>query len=419
MAKPETDSEFKNDEFSRIFDEYRAKIEEITRRTEKKLQSLDAAPGNVAGPDTKSGNNAAKSEEFTSEVPPEPAIRDEPEEPEETVAQVQEEPLEEADEPEEIFTPVRPEPKKRAESKKERADAEQRPKEESAEILYEARRQAKQIISEAEETVKREARKKTQAQVDKIIGKAKKESEDIIARARQAADKEKDDVVATSKNEAEQLIREITDKCRQETQAQSSKAIAEVRDRAQKMMVDVIASTTEITRLVTEIVNRAKKTIGDFESQLQTETSELAKAISETQIKLEQITAAAREEEVKPVIPAPGKSRDVFKNPTLAVRLLGDNSNGKNGSHSLFSGRVEMKSSSAFDYQYLKNLKKYLVHIPSIKYLQEYASEKEMSVLFDIKEPLPLMDILNNVPLVEQVIAESDNDICIVFKSSV
>jgi len=45
MAKQDTSTEFKQDEFSKIFDEYRAKIEEITRRSEKNLHIIEAKPG--------------------------------------------------------------------------------------------------------------------------------------------------------------------------------------------------------------------------------------------------------------------------------------------------------------------------------------------------------------------------------------
>jgi hypothetical protein len=72
----------------------------------------------------------------------------------------------------------------------------------------------------------------------------------------------------------------------------------------------------------------------------------------------------------------------------------------------MFSGKVEMKSVTSFEYRQLKNLVNYLVHVPGIKYVQENASEKEMSILFDVKEPMPLVDILRDIPLVDKVIAE-------------
>ena len=181
-------------------------------------------------------------------------------------------------------------------------------------------------------------------------------------------------------------------------------------------MAEIVTSSKEINHLVTEIVDRAKNTINEFEERLQTETGELARAITETQNKLEQVTMIESEEEIMPEPPA--RSSETDKNPTLVARLIGDKSDGSKGGHALFSGQIEMKSSSAVDYQYLRNLKKYLVHMPSIKYLQEYASEKEMTVLFDVKEPLPLLEILTNVPLVDEVITATDDDICIIFKSS-
>ena len=41
MSKQKNESQPNTDEFTRIFDEYRAKIEEITRKTEENLQSIN------------------------------------------------------------------------------------------------------------------------------------------------------------------------------------------------------------------------------------------------------------------------------------------------------------------------------------------------------------------------------------------
>ena len=49
MAKQQTDSPFNQDEFQRIFDEYRSKIEEITRSTGRNLESLERVIS-TAGP---------------------------------------------------------------------------------------------------------------------------------------------------------------------------------------------------------------------------------------------------------------------------------------------------------------------------------------------------------------------------------
>lgn len=396
MAKQEVEPQIKQDEFSRIFDEYRSKIEEITRRTESNIRSLSSEPINT--------DDAIQQVEVL-------VTREAPENGSNGGTHI----------PDGIISRVQPEtPKKQEEDRKNGVDAERQNVEESAEILYDAKRKAKQIIEEAEESAKKEAKKKTQGQVDKLIGKAKKEAEDIIARANQMAEKERDEVIAASKREVERLIKEITEKCRQESQAQATRSIEQAQEKAKKMLADVSASTVEINRLIAAIVLRARNTINEFETGLQQDTIELTRVITAAQTALEEVSRIAVEEKPRP---APQnnvlKNREIFTNPTLSVRLAGEKSNGKNGTPVLFSGRLEMKSVSVdFDYQYLKNMKKYLAHVPNVKYLQEYASEKEMSALWEVKEPLPLVEILNNIPGLDKVITEPDGNFSLIFKNT-
>jgi F0F1-type ATP synthase membrane subunit b/b' len=395
MAKTQTDTHPTSDEFSRIFSEYRARIDEISRRTEKRLKSLNVDQEEVA--------------EALGEI----LIEDLPEGPPHPPAEVRPEEREEEKEEEEAQpTPEDTRPHLFVES----PEPEKPPIPESAAIIREARQKAKRIIEEAEQKVKKEAKKKTQSQVDKLLEKAGKEAEDIVAAARELAEREKSDIIAISRQEAEQVITEITEKCRQESRSQSSETIAQARRKAQKIMADVIESGTEINRLIADIIERAEKTVAEFESRLREETGDLARIITETREKLDQVTAAAREEEARSAAPALNGPNEIIDSPTLAVRFLGERSNGTDGTSALFQGQVEIKSSSAIDYQYLKSLKKHLVSIPALKYLQEYASEKEMSVLFDIREPLPLLDLLRQVPLVEEVLPGVEDDFSIIFK---
>jgi len=377
MAKTDTDPPSRGDEFSRIFSEYRARIDEISRRTEKRLKSINTDQA-----------DAAAVVEIQPEAPPEEPAEALPEELEDEGA---------AAPP--FRTPARPYPGL------EIPGQEQAPIPESAAAIRDARREAKRIVQEAEEKVKREARKKTQSQVDKLLEKARKDSEDIIARSRQAAEQEKNDIIAIARHEAERAVAEITEKCRQES-----------RDKAQKILADVIESGTEINRLIVEIIDRAGKTLAEFESRLREETGDLARIITETRSRLEEVTAAAREDEVVPAPVASTEPVEEITGPALTVRFMGERSNGLDGTPVLFHGQVEMKSSSATDYQYLKSLKKYLVGISAVKYLQEYASEKEMSVLFDIREPIPLLEVLRQGPQVEDVVTGPDDELSILFK---
>ncbi len=381
MAKQDSAPQTKQDEFSRIFDEYRAKIEEITQRTETNLRNISAEA------DIATSSDSEKDEIVVS--------RASTETPQDSGA----------GEPD---------------LKKSIIEVGQLNAKEAEEILAEARHKARQIIEEAEKAVKKEARKKTQSEVEKIISKARKDAEAIVAQANQAAERERDEVIAASKQEVERLVREITEKCRQESQEQASRTLAEAQQKAKIMLDGISASTVVINKVIGEMVGRAKQTISEFETGLQKDSEELTKVITVTQVKLAEVSRISEEAE-RPAAAPPAvqsKNREVPSSPTLAVRLMGERSNGNNGAATLFSGRVEMKSiSPTFDYQYLKNMKKYLVSVPYIKDLQEYASEKEMSVLFEVKEPAPLLEIFRNIPLVTQVITEADGGMSLVFKN--
>jgi F0F1-type ATP synthase membrane subunit b/b' len=366
MAKADTKTQPQRDEFSRIFDEYRAKIDEISHKTPKNqpqaeaqtdagaINELDDLEMTIARQVKRAGKAGAMV----------------------SIADI-----------------------------------------EAEEILQAAKRRAQQIVDESEEKARKEASKKTQSQVEKIIAKAKKDAEDIIALAREATEKESNEVVAAAKQETERLIKEITEKCRRETQTQANRAIDAARDKADKLMTEIVMSCQGISLMVSEIVTRTRQTIDEFEAKLQTDVGELSKAIAEAQQRLQEFnTIAVKEKEEVGLIPV-NRVQETPDMLTLSVNILGTQTNGEHDSEPLFSGEVEMKSiSPAFDYTYLKNLKRYLVLIPSISYVQEHASEKETSILFDIKEPVPLLEILRNIPMVEAVNTNNDM-INIVFKS--
>lgn len=358
MVKSQTDTQTNNDEFTKIFNEYRAKIEEITKKTaEKNLQLFNEDANNTAD------NNGGESKAIT--------------------------------------------PKGRQESINISAELERRVNKEASQIINEAKRNAQKLLNEAEERIKREANKKTQSEVDKIIGKARKEAEDIMAQARHEAKRERSEIIATSKQEAEQLIKDITETCREDTQAQSSQVVTEAREKGAKMITDIITSSAEISKMVMEILSKANDTMHQFENELQTEFRELAEAIAEAQNRLEQVTTKAFEREETRVAPS-DKDEEINENTVLSVQFKGEQSDGDNGNKPLFSGQVELKSISSFDYRHLRELVNYLIHVPSIKYVQEYASEKEMSIVFDVQQPLPFLDILSGIPSVDKVTAEAD-----------
>ena len=401
MAKQDAGPGLKQDEFSKIFDEYRARIEEITRRSEKNLRSISEDPG-------EKNEHAEVSTASIAITETKPTTQSE-----ENIEVIK------AANP--ILTPNNP-PELQVLAENNRSE-EIRPDPESyAKIIQDARREAKKIIEEAEESAHKEAKKRTQNQVDKIIDKARREAEEILDKANRNADKLRADSIAESKKEADLALREITQKCRQDAEAQSAQIIAESREKARKMLEDVSISTTMVGRRIAEIAGRAKKTVAELESSLQAEASELANIVVETQGKLEAASKVAKPGSAPETAPK-GKPEPAFNapeergTPTLSVHLIGEKTPGNNGSGFMFAGQLEMKSvSNDFDYRYLKNLKKYLGHIGHIKYLQEYASEKELSVTFDVLQPIPLLELLKNVPDLDQAVPRGDDYFSLTFK---
>ena len=365
MAKHQTDTQLKNDEFTKIFDEYRSRIEEITKKT------------------------------TDDEVPP-------PKDESQYVIDSDNQ------QSEEIIA------KKQSESDIVRAEAEWQANKEATAIIKEAKLQAQQLLIEAEEIIKKEAKKKTQSQIEKIIEKSKKESEDLISQAREAAERERSELIANSKQEVEQLIKEITERCREESLAQSSQIIVEAREKAEQIISGVVTSSSELSKKITAIMKKTQDTVSELESEMKSEVGELTEAIAEAQHILEEATTSVflRGEtgvETEEAVATPSDEGTVIiENTVLSVRLMGEKSNGKKGGKPLFTGQVELKSVSSFEYRHLKELMNYLANIPGIKYVQENASEKEMSVLFNVKEPIPLLDIFSDIPLVDEVVEEGD-----------
>lgn len=373
MPASEPEFEINDDEFTRIFDQYRARIEEITRQTEHGLQNLRNGTG-----DTLPGGQI-----------------------EATSSNVTEKPAASLKQP--VSTPTVP-------------TKEVITVKESDKILKEAHKQARKILEEAEERTKKEARKKTQAQVDRILSQAQQQAAELVTQAERFVQEERDAAIASTKSRLEQVLTDITEQARRETSVKSAQAINNARERAERMMAEVASAGAEVNTLATTTIERMQQHIKEIENQLQTESNELSRAIAKTRLKIEQITAAVVPQDAN--VPSSTSTEGQTSRQRLMLHILGDRSNGKNGTEPLFFGHIEIRpEGTAFNYNNYKNLKKLLGKVPGIKQLQESASEKEISALFDITEPLPLLELLRQMPLVEQVTSDTDRDFSVQFKT--
>jgi gas vesicle protein len=395
MAKQQTNSPFNQDEFQRIFDEYRSKIEEITRSTGRTLEALRIP------------SMEPSEEHAPAEAPDERADSEEPDKP----APARPEAARPPAQPARLVLPERPaRPVSRDDLESHLPESER--------VIRAARKEAQRILEEAEKQARKEARKKTKAQADKILAKARQSAEEYAEKARQAVEQERAAALESSRTQAEQSMKEMTEHFRQQAHAKSTQLVEEAKARADRLMAEVTQASTDISHKVNDVVERSRATINEFEERLRNETDDISQAIVDTQSRIEALALAAAEEAARTAEPEPSAASAVPANvPTMVVKVLGERSNGRGGTQPLFFGMVEISAPpETCDFKYFKAMKRYLISIPGIKQLQESASEKALSALFDVTEPLPLIDLLAKVPLVDQVISRGDRDISLVFK---
>ena len=177
MSQPIPETPINNDEFARIFEQYRIRIEEITQQTETGLENLRSLPLESAGE-----AETVKSDEIKTspDMPP-------------------------AGMPSEKIEPVTIK--------------------ESEKIIKEARRQAKTILREAEEQVKKEAKKKTRAEVDKLLAEARCEADKFVTETRCVVEQEKEAAIKAAKTQMESILADITENARREATQKSQQII--------------------------------------------------------------------------------------------------------------------------------------------------------------------------------------------------
>ncbi|MFC1962299.1 hypothetical protein ACFLWN_04595, partial [Chloroflexota bacterium] len=286
-------------------------------------------------------------------------------------------------------------------------EIEQQARKEAEKLVSEARKKAEEIVKEAEERVNREAKVRVKSEVEKIINRAKGEAGYIVSEAKEAAQKEADELIAQSERAIEQRIQDMVAGYQSEAKEKSAQIIAEAREKAEKVVDGVVAGSTELSNLITGIMNRTEEVVVKFRDDLQIGLGESATIIAEAKKRLEQVVDWQLVEPEKEMAP-PSASESQDEDAVLAVQLRGKISSSGNGNTALFQGQMEMRTVNSYNYLQIRKLRNFLVQVPNIKFVEEYASEKETTILFEVKEALPLLDILKKVPTVKDTIADGE-----------
>jgi F0F1-type ATP synthase membrane subunit b/b' len=358
MLEPKDVSQLGIDELDRTVDEYRAKLEELVQKEKERLRKLA---------DTESNSIVEGAWRKAEEI----------------IAESQ------------------------RETQKTREEIEHQAKKESAKIISNAQYQAQQIISEAEARDKKEAKKRTKLEVEEIISKAKEESNKIIAQAKKAAEKEASEMLDGSREEAQQQIKDEIDKYRAAAQARLADDIAEAQKKAKSIIDDGVASCTEVCELIKQIIQKTETVVDGFKNELQTELGELTQVIALAGKKIEQLmTESIEVSDITTELPKTNEKLN--QESVLLVQLDGEESTRGSGKDSLFRGQMKLKAGSSCDYKQIRKLRDFLLQIPNIRFTGEFASEEETTISLEVQVPLPLLDILSNMPSVEKVVTEGD-----------
>jgi F0F1-type ATP synthase membrane subunit b/b' len=358
MLESKETSQLGINELDRTIDEYRAKVEELVRKEKERLRRLADTESNsiVEGAWRKAEDIIADSQEKAQKI---------------------------------------------------REEIENQAKKESAKIISDAQYKAQQIISEAEARDKKEAKKRTKSEVEELISRAREEANNVVSQARKAAEKEISEMLDGSREKAERRVKDEVDKYRADAQAQLSRDIAEAQKKAKRVIDDGVASCTEVCELVEQIIKKTETIVDAFKNQLQIELGELTQVIALAGKKMEQLTTEAKEGTDITAVP-PYINEKPNQEAILLVQLEGEEAGRGNGKDPLFRGQMKLKAGPSCDYKQIRKLRDFLLQIPNIRFTGEFASEEETTISMEVQVPLPLFDILSNMPSVEKVVTEGD-----------
>lgn len=278
----------------------------------------------------------------------------------------------------------------------------------ASKILEVAEQKAEEIVRDAEEKAVKEAKTRVRSQEEKILAKARQEADSIVAFARKKADEDADEIMESTKAEAAARIEAELEKFRSQTREQSDQIRAEAEKKASKLIDKIIGDGNTVNDMIIEAIKTSENFLEKMKDEIQVEISELTKSLTSARTGMEKTVTRFSENDTD-VSALEGIGKKKNKNLALWVTLKGDKTVTENNGEFLFKGQIELKTLSTMDYSLVKELKGFLANVPNVQYLGESSSEEGHVLSFEIKESLPLLDILGNVPLVQNVTAQGDS----------
>jgi vacuolar-type H+-ATPase subunit H len=307
----------------------------------------------------------------------------------------------------------------RQKAQSERDEMMLRARKEAAETNENATREAQRVLAEAQENARNEAKNRVKSEEDKILSRTREESESILAAAREKAasviaqgEKEAEqralDTIDRLKKEADTLLKIEIEKCSAEAREQSSQIRSEAKNDAQKMINSIAGKSQQVHVLIAESVDNTVSILTKARENVQTEMDDMDRRIAELKNDLEQITASLILEKGKsgygtsmPVDSASRKSCYLILTAEKSASEIPENGD--------FQGKIEFKALAPYNTERIKHLKKYFTQFQGVKYLGESSSEEGILMSYELREKLPLLDVLKNILTIDKIDKEGDN----------
>ncbi len=156
-------------------------------------------------------------------------------------------------------------------------------------VLAQANSRAEKIIKDAEETIKKEARNRTQKEEERLISEAKTQSDRFITASRQAAEKISREILEDARKKTDILIKKLTEDSKREADV-LIKSASEIKNRAEIEANLIKRKAEEETEHVIYIAQ---------EEARRDEEKKLAEIIEKTRQEAEGILENAKDQAIK------------------------------------------------------------------------------------------------------------------------
>jgi vacuolar-type H+-ATPase subunit H len=233
-------------------------------------------------------------------------------------------------------------------------------------LLRRANDRAAKIIGEAEGKAKKEAKQKVRQEMEKII-----------AAERTLAEKEAEETLRQAHREAEEIVAQQRELVKLETRTETLEIITRAREKARKVDEDSIIRAHETDQLLAEVVARCQGIVTAFKQQAAAEFGQLENVVNRAKENLKDMILAGDVAATKDVDTELPKS-------TLRS----------------FKGLQEIRVLRPYRRAQIDELIRALCQYPRVRLSWESGNADYISLNMEIGEPLPLVNLLEELPQV-------------------